>query len=935
MVPGKLTINQTEEELTVSLNDDEYTYDGGSHYNENTATTNAASGTTTIEFSKDGAAWTENLASLTATNVADSFTIQVRATNLNYKNTATDTATLTINPAEVKITAKSESFTYDGNAHSNAGYDVTGLVGNDKITATVTGSITFPSESPVDNVVASYEFTSGTAGNYTVSTANGQLTMTAASVAITIKAADDSKTYDGSALTNGAVTVTSGTLLTGDELVAEATGSATNVADTATGNNPIAAGYKIMHAKEDVTANYVITAEAGTLTIKPATLTITADSDSKVYDGTTLTKDSYTHTDLVKGDSISSVTVSGSQTLVGSSANVPSDAKIANAEGKDATANYTITYANGTLTVTDGTENPDGPQVKDGLVVKKIAQGDAAANTSAALYGVGDEVTFKITATNIYDEAKTIKLSEIEGVTLAKSEFTNVAKGESIETTATYTIKEADVLKGEFKNTVTATIDKLTKKASATVDTEGLDTTLTVKKEVTKAPADGKAFKLGETIEYKITVTNEGNVSYNNVKVEDELVGLSETIKVLAVGESKTFTVSYTVTEADILAGSVTNKAVAAADPIDDPDNPNEPKTPTGEDEITTGDEGTPDDPNDPPVPPIEDKNGHLTISKETTSTPKDKNGYVLDETITYKITVTNDGNLTITDIKVTDELTGNVGDKAWTIASLAPNATQEFTASYTVTDADVKNGNVVNNAAATGTSPDPDKPEVPVTPGTKEEPTFKPEEPAPATEKTVIYYTNYPIASMTDEASEEITVTEGYKVEAFKTFFENTPVGYMFNGWKDIKTGKTYYVGDLLMAIQGAASGSAASSSKGSGVDGQANVATTSELTDADFVLYAQWKAVKDKDEPTEDTEEPIDDGDTPLAPAEETEEPIDDGDTPLAPAEEEPDEPIDEEATPFSPYTGDDRHTVVWSIISLLSLAGIAVVARKRKEE
>jgi len=84
----------------------------------------------------------------------------------------------------------------------------------------------------------------------------------------------------------------------------------------------------------------------------------------------------------------------------------------------------------------------------------------------------------------------------------------------------------------------------------------------------------------------------------------------------------------------------------------------------------------------------------------------------------------------------------------------------------------------------------------------------------------------------------------------------------------------------------------------------------------------------------PVEEPDEPIEDPDTPLAPIEEDPE-IDDPETPLAPYEEEPDEEISEEPTPLSPYTGDDRHTAVWGFVSLLSLAGIVVVARKRREE
>ena len=201
---------------------------------------------------------------------------------------------LSITKRAVTITAQDKAFTYDGNAHSWPKYDVDGLVGGDAISAVVSGSITFPSESPVANVVESYEFTTGTRGNYSVTTANGQLTMTNASVAITITAASDEWTYDGSAHSNNTVTVTSGALLEGDELVATATGSVTNVADTANGNNPVAAGYKIMHGEEDVTENYVITVENGTLTINKRSVTLTSESDEKPYDGTPLTNPAVT-----------------------------------------------------------------------------------------------------------------------------------------------------------------------------------------------------------------------------------------------------------------------------------------------------------------------------------------------------------------------------------------------------------------------------------------------------------------------------------------------------------------------------------------------------------------------------------------------------------------------------------------------------------------
>ena len=96
---------------------------------------------------------------------------------------------------------------------------------------------------------------------------------------------------------------------------------------------------------------------SGTLTVKPAPLTITADSASKIYDGTPLVKDSFTSTALASGDRFESVTVTGSQTEPGTSANVPSAARILNGGGEDVTACYEISYVNGKLEVKDDGES--------------------------------------------------------------------------------------------------------------------------------------------------------------------------------------------------------------------------------------------------------------------------------------------------------------------------------------------------------------------------------------------------------------------------------------------------------------------------------------------------------------------------------------------------------------------------------------------------
>ncbi|MBQ1849079.1 MAG: hypothetical protein II139_01775, partial [Lachnospiraceae bacterium] len=271
----------------------------------------------------------------------------------NYELETLIAGKLKITPKKVTITAKSQQFTYDGIAHSNAGYDITGLVGDDAITAIVNGSITFPSEGPVENKIDSYQFTTGSASNYNVTTVNGALTMVNASNAITITAASDEWTYDGTAHANNAVTVTSGALLTGDTLVATATGSVTNVVDTAVGNNPVAAGYKVMHGTEDVTASYVITPQAGTLTVTTALVEITAQSKNFTYNGTAQSHATFDVTGLVGEDAITAV-VTGSIMFPGEGTVVNQLTSYQFTKG-DA-RNYSVTTTNGTLTMSNASQ---------------------------------------------------------------------------------------------------------------------------------------------------------------------------------------------------------------------------------------------------------------------------------------------------------------------------------------------------------------------------------------------------------------------------------------------------------------------------------------------------------------------------------------------------------------------------------------------------
>ena len=356
----------------------------------------------------------------------------------------------------------------------------------------------------------------------------------------------------------------------------------------------------------------------------------------------------------------------------------------------------TVAWENTTRTVEAKTEEIEEPSGALG-----VTKETTSTPKNGKTYALGETITYKITVTNTGNlTAKNIQVTDSLSTAAGKviATIDSLAPGASQEIPFEYVVTEQDILNGKVVNEAAAKgeTDDPDKKPEGgdkeENETDDIDTTLEVVK--VSGQQEGQLAGLGETIEYTITVTNKGNVAYRNVKVDDELTGLHETIAELGVGKSESFTTTYTVTEEDVLNGHVLNEATAAADPIHNPK--------TGEDEIPEGSDEVTDE--------TVAAEGALGVTKETTSTPKNGKTYALGETITYKITVTNTGNLTAKNIQVTDSLSAKEGQVIATIDSLAPGASQEIPFAYVVTEQDILNGKVVNEAAAKGETDDPDK---------------------------------------------------------------------------------------------------------------------------------------------------------------------------------------------------------------------------------
>ena len=335
-----------------------------------------------------------------------------------YTYVSSDSKSITIDPdssknviifyyyKNVTLTANSDTLEYNGFEQSVSGF--TGAPeGADfsdiNVGATGIDAGTYPAAF-ADGTVGTVDAT----GKYIVTKANdGSLVISPISTVITITANSKTREYNGEALTDNGYTFTQGVLVNGDVLQAVVEGSQTNKGSSAN----VVKSYKVVRGSDDVTGNYKFTDSVnGTLTITAKPLTITADSAEKVYDGQPLTKNSFTNTELAKGDKLTA-TVTGSQTNVGSSDNVASAAVIMAGE-ENVTANYTITYEKGSLTVTPVTDEVivtvterGGDYLYDGG--EKVVTGYDAVSSNplytANDYSFSGDATVKSTNAGSYD----------------------------------------------------------------------------------------------------------------------------------------------------------------------------------------------------------------------------------------------------------------------------------------------------------------------------------------------------------------------------------------------------------------------------------------------------------------------------------------------------------------------------------------------------
>ena len=318
----------------------------------------------------------------------------------------------------VTITEHSKTETYDGKEKTVTGYDVSvdnelykeayiSFSGNATVKGTEVG------EYPMELKASDFTNTNSDFTNVKFVIVDGGLKVNPSEVEITvvIKGNTNTVTYAGIEQTVSGYTVESidNTLYAATDFIYTGTAEASGIDVGSYTMGLKAEDFKNTNGNfENVVFEIV---EDGKLTITPAPLTVTTDSDSKVYDGIALTAPG-SITGLVNDETVT-FTVTGSQTDVGSSTNTYSIVW-----GNVKATNYSLTEELGTLTVTAQNitppENPDDPNGYLGVQVDSPAD------------HVYDGAEHKWAPTVTDKDGNALTENEDYTVAYGKTDFTNV-----------------------------------------------------------------------------------------------------------------------------------------------------------------------------------------------------------------------------------------------------------------------------------------------------------------------------------------------------------------------------------------------------------------------------------------------------------------------------------------------------------------------------
>ncbi|KQI66860.1 hypothetical protein AN189_18615, partial [Loktanella sp. 3ANDIMAR09] len=337
---------------------------------------------------------------------------------------------------------------------------------------------------------------------------------------------------------------------------------------------------------------------------------------------------------------------------------------------------------------TDSVTVPQGgvPSLGITKALESVANADNSPQNDLLFDAVGDVLTYLFTVENTgtVSFARDVVVNDglLDGpVVCFAAGQTDFAPGDTVDCRGTYVVTQDDLDAGEIPNEAVAATQYsrdgstsfVTSDPARIVSPAAATAAVTLVKSVEVLPVT----TVGQTLTYTLTVTNTGNQRLRSVSASDPLLpDLTCAQAVLDPQAQLVCAADYVVTQADVDRGTLTNTAdVAALSP--------QGAGLTASDTVVTA------------MPAVVND---LQLEKRATVASFGAVG----STIGFDLIVTNNGNVTLTDLEVTDPLIDP--DYVCRIPRLAPGVTDGSCAiSRLVTQEDVDAGVIENTGFVAG----------------------------------------------------------------------------------------------------------------------------------------------------------------------------------------------------------------------------------------
>jgi len=315
----------------------------------------------------------------------------------------------------------------------------------------------------------------------------------------------------------------------------------------------------------------------------------------------------------------------------------------------------------------------------------------------------GQTITYTFTATNTGTATldKVAITDTLSGVTMASNcaNLGTLIPGATASCTGTYTITQPDIdnaaaqikagtTSPQFTNTAKVTAQGPQGQPASNTATANVPEKVESQIQIVKSKSAALVSTAPTTLTYTFTVTNTGDTTLSNITVSDPMLGGPQNqcaTETLAPGQDTVCTNTYTVTQ------SMLDAAVA---------------NPTANGKIINWATATASGP-DKDVSSLGSATVNLSPapSMTLTKTADTKTVTAAGQKITYTLTVTNNGGVTLSNVAVNDPMFPNL---VCSTPSLAPQGQLVCPATYTVTQTDIDTKtDIPNTATATAKAPD------------------------------------------------------------------------------------------------------------------------------------------------------------------------------------------------------------------------------------